>query len=43
MNGVRTMAAAGISKSYASQVRRGIYTPHFSTWTVLAELVMVSE
>ena len=37
------MTAAGMSKSYASQVRRGIYTPHVSTWAALANLVMVSE
>jgi CRISPR-associated endonuclease Cas1 len=31
--------AAGISKTYASQVRSGKYTPHVSTWGALAELV----
>jgi hypothetical protein len=32
------MAAAGISKGYASNVRAGKYTPHVSTWTRLREL-----
>jgi hypothetical protein len=32
------MAAAGISKGYASNVRAGKYTPHVSTWKGLAEL-----
>jgi CRISPR-associated endonuclease Cas1 len=30
--------AAGISKSYASQVRSGKFTPHVSTWAALAQL-----
>ena len=33
------MAAAGISKAYASQVRAGQYTPHVSTWEALGALV----
>ena len=33
------MAAAGMSKSLASAVRRGRYTPHVSTWGALARLV----
>jgi len=33
------MAAAGISKGYASQVRAGKATPHVSTWGALARLV----
>jgi len=32
------MAAAGISKGYASQVRAGKYTPHVSTWAALGQL-----
>jgi CRISPR-associated endonuclease Cas1 len=32
------MEAAGISKAYASDVRAGRYTPHVSTWKVLANL-----
>jgi hypothetical protein len=35
------MEAAGISKSYASQVRAGTYTPHVSTWEALARLAGV--
>lgn len=35
------MAAAGISKGYASEVRSGTYTPHISTWSALAALVGV--
>ncbi len=31
--------AAGISKSYASQIRAGKFTPHVSTWSALAALV----
>ena len=31
--------AAGISKSYASTIRAGRYTPHVSTWAALGELV----
>ncbi len=33
------MAAAGISKGYASNVRAGKFTPHVSTWGALARLV----
>jgi|SRR5271166_3786338 len=33
------MAAAGISKGYASQIRAGKATPHVSTWGALARLV----
>ncbi len=33
------MAAAGISKGYASNVRAGKFTPHVSTWGALADLV----
>jgi CRISPR-associated endonuclease Cas1 len=32
------MEAAGVSKSYASTIRSGRFTPHVSTWGVLAEL-----
>jgi hypothetical protein len=32
------MAAAGISKGYASNVRAGKFTPHLSTWAALAKL-----
>ena len=42
LQGVRLseiMAAAGMSKPFASAVRRGRYTPHVSTWAALAELV----
>ena len=35
------MEAAGCSKTFASRVRRGYYTPHVSTWAALAELVGV--
>jgi hypothetical protein len=31
--------AAGCSKAYASDIRRGKWTPHVSTWPALAELV----
>lgn len=34
------MSAAGISKSYASQVRSGECTPHVSTWKALKDLVV---
>ena len=30
------MEAAGVSKSYASNIRAGRYTPHVSTWMPLA-------
>jgi hypothetical protein len=30
--------AAGCSKAYASDIRRGKWTPHVSTWRALAEL-----
>ena len=30
---------AGCSKAYASDIRRGKWTPHISTWAVLATLV----
>jgi CRISPR-associated endonuclease Cas1 len=36
------MAAAGISKGYASQVRAGRFTPHVSTWHALARSAGVS-
>ncbi|HUY10607.1 MAG TPA: hypothetical protein VMW80_14400, partial [Candidatus Dormibacteraeota bacterium] len=32
------MEAAGVSKSYASTIRAGRYTPHVSTWAALGEL-----
>jgi predicted RNA-binding Zn-ribbon protein involved in translation (DUF1610 family) len=32
------MAATGISKAFASQVRAGKFTPHVSTWPALARL-----
>ena len=32
------MAAAGISKAFASQVRAGRFTPHASTWSALSRL-----
>jgi hypothetical protein len=31
--------AAGCSKAYASDIRRGKWTPHVSTWLGLAKLV----
>jgi transcriptional regulator with XRE-family HTH domain len=31
--------ATGMSKAYASDVRRGKWTPHVSTWPALAEVV----
>ena len=37
------MAAAGISKGYASDVRAGKFTPHVSTWEALADLVKVGR
>ncbi len=33
--------AAGCSKAYASDIRRGKWTPHVSTWAALADLVGV--
>jgi transcriptional regulator with XRE-family HTH domain len=33
--------AAGCSKAYASDIRRGKWTPHVSTWSELARLVGV--
>jgi len=33
------MAASGMSKGFASDIRRGRYMPHVSTWRALAELV----
>lgn len=33
------MEAAGVSKSYASTIRSGRYTPHVSTWAALGDLV----
>ncbi len=33
--------AAGCSKAYASDIRRGKWTPHVSTWPALEELVGV--
>jgi CRISPR-associated endonuclease Cas1 len=35
--------AAGCSKSYASQVRAGKFTPHVSTWRAFDELVGVTQ
>lgn len=37
------MEAAGCSKSYASQIRSGKFTPHVSTWAALAELTGVDD
>jgi hypothetical protein len=34
--------AAGCSKAYASDIRRGKWTPHVSTWGALGELVHVT-
>ena len=34
--------AAGCSKAYASDIRRGKWTPHVSTWGALAEMVQVT-
>jgi hypothetical protein len=34
--------AAGGSKASASDIRRGKWTPHISTWAALAELVGIS-
>jgi CRISPR-associated endonuclease Cas1 len=36
------MAAAGCSKSYASEIRNGTYTPHVSTWAALGALAGAS-
>jgi transcriptional regulator with XRE-family HTH domain len=33
--------AAGCSKAYASDIRRGKWTPHVSTWKALARLARV--
>jgi transcriptional regulator with XRE-family HTH domain len=33
--------AAGCSKAYASDIRRGKWTPHVSTWAALEQLVGV--
>ena len=35
--------AAGCSKAYASDIRRGKWTPHVSTWPALADLVKVVQ
>ncbi len=35
------IAAAGCSKAYASDIRRGKWMPHVSTWVALSELVGV--
>ena len=35
--------ATGLSKSYASQVRAGKFTPHVSTWRAFGELVGVTQ
>jgi hypothetical protein len=35
--------ATGLSKSYASQVRAGKFTPHVSTWRAFDELVGVTQ
>jgi hypothetical protein len=37
------MAAAGVSKGFASNVRRGDYRPHPSTWPALARLAGLSH
>jgi len=37
------MAATGMSKGSASDVRRGKWTPHVSTWAALGELVTVTK
>jgi transcriptional regulator with XRE-family HTH domain len=34
--------AAGCSKAYASDIRRGKWTPHVSTWAALSKLAGVS-
>jgi len=34
--------AAGCSKAYASDIRRGKWTPHVSTWKALSKLVGVT-
>ena len=36
---VEIMQAAGISKSFASQVRSGKFLPHVSTWEALLRIV----
>ena len=36
------MEAAGCSKAFASDIRRGKWTPHVSTWAALADLVGVA-
>lgn len=33
------MEAAGVSKGFALDIRRGRYSPHVSTWPALAKLV----
>jgi hypothetical protein len=33
---------AGCSKAFASDIRRGKWTPHVSTWAALADLVGVA-
>ena len=35
--------AAGCSKAYASDIRRGKWTPHVSTWGALDELVGMTQ
>jgi hypothetical protein len=35
--------AAGCSKASASDIRRGKWTPHVSTWRALAELVGIAH
>jgi hypothetical protein len=37
------MAATGISKAFASQVRGGKFTPHQSTWPNLVRLAGVTS
>jgi hypothetical protein len=35
------MEATGYSKGHSSTIRAGTWTPHFSTWPALADLVGV--
>jgi hypothetical protein len=35
------MAVTGFSKSFASQIRTGQFTPHISTWAALAGLAEI--
>lgn len=38
----KIVEATGMSKAYASDVRRGKWTPHVSTWRALAGLVRIA-